>query len=101
MQRLDLAHPGEGDLIIGPAAGDDDRDLVFAGTLERPAVAGRHVLDDVERAVVGVAGEFDDRHAASTAPVEVEMRTPLSTADVRDAICRRSNRPPRIDSIAR
>jgi hypothetical protein len=29
------------------------------------------------------------------------MRTPLSIADARDAICRRSNQPRQIDSIAR
>jgi hypothetical protein len=37
------------------------------------------VLDHVERIVVRVAGDFDNGHAASTAPVEVEMRTPLNT----------------------
>jgi hypothetical protein len=32
---------------------------------------------------------------------EVEMRTPLSTADARDAICRSSNQARQIDSTAR
>src|ERR1700730_3921803 len=101
MQRLDLAHPGEGDLIIRPAAGDDDRDLVLAGALERPAVAGRHVLDDVERTIVGVACDLDNGHAASTAPVKWKCArhgTLPRTQPGRAAICRRSNRPPRIDS---
>jgi len=68
MQRLDLAHPGERDLIVGPLAGDDQRDLVLAGALERPVVAGRHALDDFQRIVALLARDFDDGHAFSTVP---------------------------------
>jgi hypothetical protein len=34
MQRFEVAHPGVGDLIVGPLAGDENGDLVVARTLE-------------------------------------------------------------------
>ena len=40
MQRLEFLHPGEGDVIVGPAALDRHRDLVLAGPFERPVVVG-------------------------------------------------------------
>ena len=49
MQRLDIVHPGKGDLVVGPFAAHQDRDLVFAGALERPIIGRRHALDDFER----------------------------------------------------
>src|SRR5215510_10232548 len=49
MQRFDVEHPGERDLIIGPFAANDDCELVFACTLERPLMSGRDTLDDLER----------------------------------------------------
>ena len=66
MQRLDLIHPGEGHLVIGPAAGNDETDLVLAGTFERPVVAGSHALDHVERTDTMIARRLDKCHAVST-----------------------------------
>src|SRR5580698_9300534 len=80
VQRLDVTHPGEGNLVVGPAPGDDEPDLVFAGAFERPIVPGHHALDHVERMVVRISRNLDEGHAASTVPPKgnrrVEMRTP-------------------------
>ena len=65
MQRLDVEHPGVGHLIVGPFSGGEDRDLVLARPLERPAVAGSHPLDDLERVAIGLFGKLDEGHAWS------------------------------------
>ena len=66
MQRLDLGHPGEGELIVGPVALGDDRHFVFAGALERPVVIGGDILDHRERVVPGIDNAFEEGHAVST-----------------------------------
>src|ERR1700742_4983065 len=66
MQRLDLAHPGEGELIVGPFALGDDGDLVVAGTLERPVGMRGNVLDRRERVASGINYAFEHGHAVST-----------------------------------
>ena len=66
MQRLDLAHPGEGQLVVGPVALGDDRHFVFAGAFERPVVIGGDVLDHRERVVPGIDDAFEQGHAVST-----------------------------------
>src|ERR1700693_727619 len=48
MQGLDVVHPGEGDLIVGPFPAHQDGDLVLAGALERPVVRRRHAFYDLE-----------------------------------------------------
>src|SRR5262249_61337754 len=68
VQRLDLVHPGERHLVIGPAAGNDETDLVLAGPFERPVVAGSHMLDDIERTATIIMRGFDEGHAVSTLP---------------------------------
>jgi hypothetical protein len=40
------------------------------------------VLDDVEWIVSLISYDFDKRHAASTVPLRVEMRTPQMTSPV-------------------
>src|SRR6266571_2451776 len=49
VQRLDVEHPGKGNLIVGPFSAHHNCELVFACTLERPLVSGRHTLDYFER----------------------------------------------------
>src|SRR5260370_41701687 len=66
MQRFDLGHPGEGELVIGPVALGDDGHLVFAGTLERPVVIGGYFLADRERIGPGIVYAFEEGHAVST-----------------------------------
>src|ERR1700744_1421770 len=66
MQRLDLCHPGEGELIVGPLALGDDGDLVVAGTLERPVVMRGNILDRRERVASGINNAFEHGHAVST-----------------------------------
>jgi hypothetical protein len=39
-------------------------------SVQRPVVAGGHVLDHLERVVALIAFEFDEGHAASTAPLK-------------------------------
>ena len=66
MQRLDLRHPGEGELVVGPVALGDDGDLIFAGTFERPIVIGGDILDHRKRVVSGIDHTFEEGHAVST-----------------------------------
>src|SRR5215475_1700568 len=63
MQRLDVEHPGVGDLVVRPLAGHQDGDFVLARALERPAVGAGHPLDDVEGVHVRLFGKFDEGHA--------------------------------------
>src|SRR5580692_9934607 len=70
MQRLDLVHPGEGELIIGPVPLGDDRYFVFAGALERQVVVGGDVLDDREWIGPGINNTFEEGHAVSTLPCQ-------------------------------
>jgi hypothetical protein len=63
MQRLDVEHPGIGNLIVAPFAGHQDGDLVLARALERPAVGRGHPLDHLERVVMGLFGKVDEGHA--------------------------------------
>src|SRR5262249_53678655 len=79
MQRLDIVHPGVGDLIIGPLPGGQDGDLVLARALERPSVGGRDSLDDFERVALGLFGKVDEGHALSppwTWDAQSTTRTP-------------------------
>jgi hypothetical protein len=66
VQRLDLTHPGKGELVIGPFALGDDGNLVFAGTLERPIIIGGNILDHRQRMVPGINNAFEQGHAVST-----------------------------------
>jgi hypothetical protein len=59
MQRLEILHPGEGDVIVAPGTRDRDGDLVLAGALERPVMRLRHMLDDVDGMQVARDFEFD------------------------------------------
>src|SRR6185369_12101820 len=49
VQRFDVEHPRERDLIVGPFSAHHNCELVFARTLERPLVSGRYTLDNFER----------------------------------------------------
>src|SRR6266851_4385328 len=89
MQRLDVEHPGVGDLIVGPFAGHQDGDLVVAGALERPAIARCHPLDHVERIHARLFGKADQGHAVSTMPLGSGMRTrPHASHAALDAVPR-------------
>jgi len=66
MQRLDLSHPGKGELVVGPFALGDDGDLVFAGAFERPIIIGGNILDHRQRMVPGIKNAFEQGHAVST-----------------------------------
>ena len=73
MQRLDLAHPGEGELVVGPFALGDDGHFVFAGAFERPVVIGGDILDHRERMVSGIDNAFEQGHAVSTLPFRCSL----------------------------
>jgi hypothetical protein len=68
MQRLDVAHPGVGDLVVGPLAGDQDGDLVVAGAFERPVVHRRQMLHHVERVDSWLVRVGDLGHDVSALP---------------------------------
>jgi hypothetical protein len=59
MQRFDIKHPGVGDLIVGPFAGDEDCDFLIARALEGPAVGRCYPLDDIERIHTWLLGKVD------------------------------------------
>jgi hypothetical protein len=54
VEGLDVLDPGEGHMVIGPAAGAGDRHFVGLGPVEDPVAQGRQTLDDVERMLVPV-----------------------------------------------
>src|SRR5262249_24720185 len=62
MQRLDVVHPGEGDLIVSPLPSHHDSEFVFGCTLEQPLVRGRDVLDHFERICTTHFGDIDNTH---------------------------------------
>ena len=66
MQRLDLGHPGEGELIVGPVALGDDRDFILAGALERPVVIGAMSSTTPSELVREFNNAFEEGHAVST-----------------------------------
>jgi hypothetical protein len=80
MQRLDLAHPGKGQLVVGPVALRYDRHLVLAGAFERPVVIGGDILDHRKRVVPGIEDAFEEGHAVSTLPFDgVDTHAGIST----------------------
>src|SRR5215475_12435656 len=69
MQRLDVMHPNKCDLIVGPLPLHDNIELVVAGTLERPYMTGRHVLDDFKRVSTMNFGKRHSSHGILRTPV--------------------------------
>ena len=64
MQRLHVRQPGEGHFVIGPDAGDEDRDFIFVGAVERPFIERGEPLHDVDRVFGSIAGiGFGEIHA--------------------------------------
>jgi hypothetical protein len=59
MQRLDLVHPGERDMVVGPAAAHRDGDFIVTGAVERPLVHRGEPLDHVDRVVCALVVEFE------------------------------------------
>src|SRR6516165_7367173 len=76
MQRLDVEHPGIGNLIVAPFAGHQDGDLVLARALERPAVGRGHLLHDLERVALGLFDKVDEGHAGLHPGSGMRTRTP-------------------------
>src|SRR5262245_32933825 len=52
MQRLDVAHPGERKLVLGPVAADQEGQFVVARAIGGPIAPGGQALDHVDRIVV-------------------------------------------------
>jgi hypothetical protein len=75
MQRLDLVHPRERDLIVGPLPFRDDGDLILAGSLERPVVVGSDGLHDGQRMISGINNAFEQGHAVSTSVFLISVGT--------------------------
>src|SRR6266487_4537701 len=76
MQRLDVEHPGIGNLIVAPFAGHQDGDLVLARALERPAVGRGHPLHDLERVAMRLFGKVDEGHSGLHPGSGMRTRTP-------------------------
>src|SRR6516165_7193765 len=66
MQRLDVVHPGERDLVVGPFPAHQDSDLVLAGTLEGPVVRRGHAFHDLQGINARWLAQIDKGHAVST-----------------------------------
>ena len=49
VQRFEILHPGERNLVVAPAAANRDRNLVDVLTLKTPVVERGDVFDDVDR----------------------------------------------------
>src|SRR6202023_1880022 len=66
MQCPHLGEPGEGDIVLGPAAGDRDRNFVLFVPVERPVIARGDSLDDVQGVFGAVAVELQKRHSGTS-----------------------------------
>jgi len=93
VQRLDVVHPGVRELIIGPATGHENRDLVVARAFERPVVDRRDSLDHVQRVQSGIVGVAREGHDVSALPIGARethaterARLPCPEAGARSAI---------------
>ena len=62
VQRLHVLDPGEGDVVIGPAAGDRDGHLVGLGPVEDPVPQRSEPLDHVEGMFRAIGFEMNLRH---------------------------------------
>src|SRR5277367_335104 len=49
VKRLHVRQPGERDFVLRPDPGDQDRDFVLVGAVERPLVEGSEALDHIDR----------------------------------------------------
>jgi hypothetical protein len=85
MQRLDVVEPGEGNLVVAPAAADQHGDLVVAGALERPIVECGDAFDDIERVRPWMLCELRLRHAVPKLSL-VSGLVPTPTPRARDAV---------------
>ena len=65
VQRLDVVHPGERDRVVAPAALHDDRDLVFARTVEDPFMRACDPLHEIDGMARALALHIDAGHAFS------------------------------------
>ena len=60
MQRFDFRQPGEGDVIIGEVARDQDGNLVDLGPIEGPLVDGGQTFNDVDGMLGTIVGDGFD-----------------------------------------
>src|ERR1019366_1633756 len=66
MQGLHIGEPGEGDIVIGPAAGDRDRNFVLFVAVEGPMIMRGDALDDIDRVFAAIEVELQKRHSRAS-----------------------------------
>ncbi|CAH1663875.1 hypothetical protein CHELA40_15479 [Chelatococcus asaccharovorans] len=80
MDGFHVLDPGEGDVIVGPAAGHRDRHLVVLGAIEGPVVIRRKPFDNVEGMLRAINFKLDVRHAEPSACAELSGCEPAPDA---------------------
>ena len=68
MNGLAILHPREGDVVVGPTAGDRDGDFVVAGPLKAPVVERSDLFDHVNRMRLALLVEVDKAHGVVLPP---------------------------------
>ena len=63
VKRLEIREPGEGDMVVGPAAGHGYGDFVLVVTVEGPIIRGGELFDHVDRMLQAICFFFScDQH---------------------------------------
>ena len=61
MKQFHLGNPGEGEVVIGPGAGNEDGNLVVLGPVEGPLVVSGQSFHDVDRVFGAILGDSLDQ----------------------------------------
>src|SRR3984893_10421540 len=93
MQGFHIRQPGEGDVVIGELARDQDRNLIRLGPVKGPLVDGGQSLDDVDGMLATLASAgvgVDEGHQGlssdrgqSTGRVDLSVAQPTTTLLIR------------------
>jgi hypothetical protein len=84
MQRLEVLHPGIGDMIIRPVPLHRHGDLVVAGALEVPVIHMSNLLDHIDGMCGAVVVQLNQAHCHSYSvfpPRRAALSKPLQTRD--------------------
>src|SRR5919108_1158685 len=80
MQGLQIVAPIERDVVIGPASGHNECQLVIAGPLISPIVALRDLLDEVDGVGHAIVARFIQCHSDPSVVVALRLSIDASLA---------------------
>src|SRR2546430_11289290 len=66
MQSLHIGEPGEGDIVVGPAAGYRNRNFIPFVAVEGPMIMHGDSLDDIDRVFAAIEVELQKWHSRAS-----------------------------------